>query len=117
MKEPVMMETVRLQKGDVLIPADGDFWDIHEEKTVHQPNTQVSTDALGNLDGNVKKIPRLKFRSRNGAWEGYIFPHCGLCVAIQSDGYREYVVWEKQLEQVVKIIPRDPPPSECNCAM
>jgi hypothetical protein len=66
MKEPVMMETVRLQKGDTLIPADGGFWEIFDEKMVYEPNTQVTADALGNLDGEVRKIPRLQFHSRNG---------------------------------------------------
>lgn len=117
MKEPVMMETVRLHKGDTVLPAEGDCWEIIDVKLVHEPNTQVSTDALGNIDGEVRKIPRLTFRSRNGGWYGYIFPYCGLCVAIKSDGYREHVVWEKQLEQVVKVVPRDPPVPECDCAM
>lgn len=114
MKEPVMMEVVRLRKGDRLID---ESWEIIEEAMVYAPNTVVTVNALGYItEGEVKKVLRLKFYSA-GAWYGYIFPETGLAVAVKSNGYSESVVWEKQLEPVVKVIVRDLPPLECQCAI
>ncbi|MNY46225.1 hypothetical protein D3C86_1813870 [compost metagenome] len=114
MKEPVMMEVVRLRKGDMLV---NESWEIIDEEMVYQPNTSVQVNALGHItEGEFKKVLRLKFYSA-GAWYGYIFPESGLAVAVKSNGYHEHIVWEKKLEPVMKVIERDPPPLECQCSM
>lgn len=113
-KEPVMMELVRLRVGDKLAK---DHWEIIDETLVYEPNSQVQINALGSVtEGHVNKVIRLKF-SAPGSWGGYIFPHTGLAVAVSYNGYSESIVWQRQIDPVQLVIPRDPPVSELCCGI